>query len=68
MPFVPKNKKNVYACESKLSLGDFCVKAIKITNSGSIIYQAVDKKSGGIYAIKSLRKTAAKNKIDEILL
>jgi serine/threonine protein kinase len=64
---VPKAKKAVNL-SSKLSLSDFSLKAIRITKSGSIIYMAIHRKSGAIYALKSTRKSNAKLRQEQFTL
>ena len=67
LKMIPKPKRNI-ECHIKLSLSEFTLKAMKITRSGSIIYMAIHNKSGGIYALKSIRKSKAKQKINEFIL
>lgn len=60
---IPRPKKSIET-NIKLSLSDFSLKALKITRSGSIIYMAIHNKSGAIYALKSIRKSKAKLKLN----
>lgn len=46
-----------------LSLLDFNLKAIKITEGGSIVYLAAHKKTNFIVAIKSIKKKIVKTKL-----
>ncbi len=63
---IPKSKKSQIV--SKIQLSDFSLKAIKISKSGAIIYVAVHKKTGLIYAIKSIRKSKIKVQMNEFIL
>jgi len=64
---IPKPKK-IGNLQSKLSLSDFSLKAIKITRSGAIIYMAIHSKTGTIYALKSIRKSKTKSRLNEFML
>ena len=64
---IPKPKKNIET-HTKLSLSYFTLKALKITRNGSIIYMAIHNKSGGIYALKSIRKSKAKQHLSEFIM
>ena len=44
------------------------MKALKITKKGSIVYQAIHKSSGTIYAVKSIRKASLKGKLDNLII
>jgi hypothetical protein len=52
----------------RITLSDFTLKALKITRNGSIIYMAIHNKSGGIYALKSIRKSKVKQHLPEFLM
>jgi hypothetical protein len=43
-----------------IALSDFNLKAIKITDGGSIVYLAAHKKTNCLFAIKSTKKKAIK--------
>ena len=62
---IPKPKKNssnnfIF----KIAITDFSLKAMKITNNGSIMYLALHKATGSVYTIKSIRKAAIKGRIN----
>jgi hypothetical protein len=58
---IPKAKKNIQSTYNlRMLITDFSLKAMKITNNGSILYLALHKQTGSIYAVKSIRKAAAK--------
>ena len=62
---IPKGKKHIArSCALRILITDFSLKAMKITINGSILYLALHKATGSIYAIKSIRKTALKGRID----
>jgi serine/threonine protein kinase len=58
---IPKPKQKQHP---PLSLSDFNLKAIKITEGGSIVYLASHKKTNCIMAIKSIKKRIIKPVIE----
>lgn len=63
---VPRPKRS--AIEGGVQLSDFSLKALKITSKNSIIYLAMHKLTGSLFALKSIKKATVRHNLSEFLL